>query len=93
MDVAASSGPPERPCLVHQKLLLVQQHTGPDELAIPPVKEGAKQTQFFIRLSPYLVDVRWPGQPCIKDYPKGICCFDPLYWLFEKLNFGCISQS
>jgi hypothetical protein len=38
-------------------------------------------------LSPYLVDVRWKGQPYIKGYPKLLCCFDLLNLISEKLDW------
>jgi hypothetical protein len=42
-DVAASSGPPDRTCLIHHRTdeLLVEQHTVSDGQAASPVKEGA----------------------------------------------------
>jgi hypothetical protein len=46
-DVAASSGPPDRTCVIHHRPdeLLVEQHTVSDGLAASPVKEGAKHAQ------------------------------------------------
>jgi hypothetical protein len=40
------------------------------------------------RLSSYVVDVFRQGQPCIKGHAKMQWYFDPLYWLFEKLEWS-----
>jgi hypothetical protein len=72
MCVCVGSGPPDRACVVHHGTdeLLVEQYAISDGQATPPVKEGAKQTQYLSRLLPYLVDVSRPGKPCVKGYPK-----------------------
>jgi hypothetical protein len=71
-----SSGPPDWACVVHNWTdeLLVEEHAVLNGKTAPAVKEGAKHAQSLSRLSPYLVDVRRPGQPCIKGYPKVPCC-------------------
>jgi hypothetical protein len=67
--------------------LLVEQHAVFNGQTAPTVKEGVKHALSLSRLSHYLVDVRRPGQPRIKGYPKVPCCVDPLYWLSEKLDW------
>jgi hypothetical protein len=88
-DVGVGSGPPDPACVVHNWAdeLLVEQHAVLNGKTAPPVKEVSKHGQSLSRLSPYLVDVRRPGQPRIKGYPKVPCCVDPLYWLSEKLDW------
>jgi hypothetical protein len=66
--------------------LLVEQHTVSDGQATSPVKEGAKHAQSLRCHLSHLVDVRRPGKQSIKGHPKIPFCFDPLYWLSEKLH-------
>jgi hypothetical protein len=70
--VGVSSGPLDRACAVHHGTdeLLAEQQAVPDGQTTPPVEEGAKYTQYLSRLSPYLVDVSRPDQPCVKGYTK-----------------------
>jgi hypothetical protein len=67
--------------------LPVEQYAISDGQAAPPVEDGAKQTQSLSRLLPYLVDVSRAGKPFVKSYSKVPCCFNPLYWLSEKLGW------
>jgi hypothetical protein len=70
--VGVGSGPPDRECVVRHGTddLLVEQHAVLNGKTAPHVKEGAKHAQSLIRLSPYLLDVRRPGQPRNKGYPS-----------------------
>jgi hypothetical protein len=88
-DAGVGSRLPDRACVVHHRTdeLLVDQHAVLNGKTAPPVKDGAKHAQSLSRLSPYLVDVRRPGQPRIKGYRKVPCCVDPLYWLSETLDW------
>jgi hypothetical protein len=83
------SGPPDRACIVYHGTdeLLVEQHAISNGQATPNVEEVDKQTLSLSRLLPYLVHVCRPGKPCVKGYPKVPCCFNPLYWLCEKLGW------
>jgi hypothetical protein len=87
-DVGVSSGPPYRACIVRNWTdeQLVEQHAVLNGKTATPI-EGAKHAQSLSRLSPYLVDVRRPGQPCVKGYPKVPCCVNPFYWLSEELDW------
>jgi hypothetical protein len=67
--------------------LFMEQHAVPDGQTTPPVEEGTKHTQTLSRLPPYQVDASRSGQPCVKGYPKVPCCFNPFYWLSEKLGW------
>jgi hypothetical protein len=84
--VCLGSGPPDRAYVVRHGTdeLLVEQYANSDGQATPPVEEGAKQTQSLSRLLPYLVDVSRSDKPCVKEYPKVPCCFNPLHWLSER---------
>jgi hypothetical protein len=86
-DVAAGSGPPDRTCVIHHRTdeLLLEQHNVSDGQAASPVKKGAKHAQSLGCLLSRLVDVRRPGKLGVKGHSKIPCCFDPLYWLSEKL--------
>jgi hypothetical protein len=88
-DMGVGSRPPDRACVVQHRTgeLLVEQYAVLNGKTPPPVKEGAKHARSLSRLSPYLVEVRRPGQTRIKGYSKVPCCVDPLYWLSEKLDW------
>jgi hypothetical protein len=68
--------------------LLLEQQTVFDELADSPVKEGGKHSQSLSCLPFHLVDVRGAGKLNIEGHLKVPCCFDPLYWLSDKLHLS-----
>jgi hypothetical protein len=79
-----------RTCVIRHRTdeVLLEQHTVSDGQAASPVKEGANHAQSLSCLHSYLVDVCRPGKWCIKGHPNIPCCFDPLYWLSEKLHWS-----
>jgi hypothetical protein len=86
---AAGSGPPDRTYIFQHRMdeLLVEKHTVSDGQAASPVKEGATYAQSLGCLLSCLADVCLSGQPCIKCHPEIPCCFVPLYWFSEKVDW------
>jgi hypothetical protein len=89
LDMALGSGPTDRTRVIHHRIeeLLVLQHTVSDGEAPSPVKKGAKHAQSLSCLPSHLFVCR-PGKKCILGHPKITNCFDPLYWLSDKLRWS-----
>jgi hypothetical protein len=71
-DVASLNGPPNGARIIHHRTdeLPEEQNTVPNGKTTPPVQERAQSTQTVRGFLPYLVDVRRPGQPFMKNHPE-----------------------